>query len=391
LDADIKGAFDNISHEHLMNTIGGFPAKELIRQWLKAGYVEMGSFHATDAGTPQGGVVSPLLANIALHGMEEALGITLNKWGQNYSGRAIVRYADDFVVFCETKEDAEKAKLIIGEWLAIRGLAFSEEKTRIVHLNEGFDFLSFTFRQHEARGNAKAKNGVKLVVLPSKKAVQKRRDTLKEIWFSMKGQSVTEICKKFNPIIRGWSNYFRYSVATKVFTGLDHWMFQRQRRWVRSRHPQKGWRWKKKRYWGRFHHQRKDQWVFGENRTSYMRKFCWTPIEKHIMVKGTSSPDDPKLKEYWAKRRMTKASLISQWDKRALALKQRGKCPVCGESVVEDEADGIIFATEETHLHHKRQKSKGGKDDLANRELVHLYCHQQIHAELRLEELREPA
>jgi RNA-directed DNA polymerase len=341
LDADIKGAFDNISHEYLMKAIGPFPARGLIRQWLKAGYVEMGSFHATETGTPQGGVISPLLANIALHGMEEALGITVNKWGQNFSGRALVRYADDFVVFCESREDAEKAKEIIREWLAERGLVFSEEKTRVVHLSEGFDFLSFTIRQFEARSNAKAKNGVKLHVRPSKKAVQKKRDELREIWLSMRGQPAKAICDKFNPIIRGWTNYFRYSAATETFTSFDHWMFQRCKSHVRGMHPNKNWWWKKPRYWGRLHPKRSDNWVFGDTakKTFYLRKFWWTPIERHVMVKGTASPDDPTLTDYWAKRRMAKASQIVQWDKRALALKQRGKCSVCGESVVEDEAD----------------------------------------------------
>jgi RNA-directed DNA polymerase len=150
LDADIRGAFDHISHEYLLKAIGSVPGKELIKQWLKAGYVEHGTFHATEQGTPQGGVVSPLLANIALHGMEEAIGVTYDYRGQLIGNRAVVRYADDFICFCETREDAEQVQGILMEWLKERGLTLSEEKTRIVHLTEGFDFLGFNIRHYPA-------------------------------------------------------------------------------------------------------------------------------------------------------------------------------------------------------------------------------------------------
>ncbi|HKB39965.1 MAG TPA: reverse transcriptase domain-containing protein, partial [Gemmataceae bacterium] len=142
VDADIKGAFDNIDHDFLLRAIGEAPGRELVRQWLKAGVMEDNVYHATETGTPQGGVISPLLLNIALHGMEEALGVRHGSQGQIVGERAVVRYADDFVVFCESKEDAARVKEeVLPTWLAERGLCLSEEKTRIVHLSEGFDFL----------------------------------------------------------------------------------------------------------------------------------------------------------------------------------------------------------------------------------------------------------
>src|SRR5581483_8068217 len=146
VDADIKGAFDNISQDHILAAIGSFPAREVIKQWLKAGYVEKSVWHATESGTGQGAVVSPLLANIALHGMEEALGVAYNNQGGVISRRAVVRYADDFAVFCESREDAEQTVEILKGWLAERGLVFSEDKTRIVPITDGFDFLGFTIR-----------------------------------------------------------------------------------------------------------------------------------------------------------------------------------------------------------------------------------------------------
>ena len=148
LDADIQGAFDAISHEYLLKTIGPVPGRELIKQWLKAGYVDQEVFHETAQGTPQGGVISPLLLNIALHGMETALDIKYNNRGELIGKRAVVRYADDVVCFCETREDAKRAQSMLTEWLKERGLTLSQEKTRIVHLTEGFDFLGFNVRQY---------------------------------------------------------------------------------------------------------------------------------------------------------------------------------------------------------------------------------------------------
>ena len=161
LDADIKGAYDNISHDYLLKALGQTPGRELIKQWLKAGYIEQEMFHATEHGVPQGGVISPLLANIALHGMEEAIGVKYDYRGQIVGKRAVVRYADDFVCFCESREDAEQVQRLLEEWLKERGLTLSEEKTRIVHLTEGFRvFWASTFditlphRPHEQDGNS---------------------------------------------------------------------------------------------------------------------------------------------------------------------------------------------------------------------------------------------
>ncbi len=179
LDADIKGAFDNISHGFLLETLGGVPGKELIRQWLKAGYMEGEVFHETGAGTPQSGVISPLLANIALHGMEQALDVKYGSDGTLRSKRAVVRYADDFVAFCETQEDAQQVREILTGWLKERGLTLSEEKTRIAHLTEGFDFLGFNIRHYKAPQTTRT--GWKLLIKPSQKSIQKLRDALCEM------------------------------------------------------------------------------------------------------------------------------------------------------------------------------------------------------------------
>ena len=374
LDADIQGAFDNISHDALLTTIGRAPGGELIKQWLKAGYVDKGVFHETEAGTPQGGVISPLLANIALHGMEEALGIKHRKRGELDSQRALVRYADDFCVFCESQEDAQAVKDILTDWLSKRGLVLSPEKTHIVHLTEGFNFLGFNIRLYRA---SNTKTGWKLLTKPSKEAVQKHREKMKQEWEAVRGWKIEKILWKFNPIIRGWANYYRPGTAKETFNKLDNWMFYKEVRHVKRTHPHKPKKWQQRKYWGRLNLERQDHWVFGNKQTGHhLLKYAWFPIERHILVKGTASPDDPSLKDYWQKRNAMKVKDLPP-SRQKIAKKQQGICPVCKNT---------LFNDEELHVHHKKPKAKGGKDNYGNLVLVHSFCHQQIHAKEDVED-----
>ena len=368
VDADIKGCFDNISHDFLMKIIGNFPARKLIDQWLKAGYIEEGKFYRTHTGTPQGAIISPVLANIALHGMESALGVKYNQRNEIVSNRAVVRYADDFAIFCETKEDAEQAQNEINKWLTSRGLELSEEKTRIVHLSEGFDFLGFHIKHYQVNNT---KTGWKLLIKPSKESILSIRKKLREEWLNLKGHDIQSVIKKLNPIIRGEANYFRIGVASEAFRSLDDWMFKRERRYVNHTHPQRNNKWRKNKYWGRLNLERKDKWVFGDKHTGFhLLKFSWFNIQRHQLVIGRSSPDDPILKQYWQEREKAKASNHPKSIQK-IAEKQGHVCPVCGQS---------LYNGEEIHKHHKSPKKKGGLDTYSNLELVHLYCHQQIHS-----------
>jgi RNA-directed DNA polymerase len=366
VDADIKGAFDNISHAHLLDLLGSFPAKGLIRQWLKAGYVARDGFHATPTGTPQGGVASPLLANIALHGMEEALGIRRRRRGGSDSPRALVRYADDFAVFCETKEEAEAVVETLTGWLAERGLTLSAAKTRIVHLSEGFDFPGFAIR-HDPSSQTKA--GYRVRIAPSKASVMALRQKLRALWRPYTGAPVAALIGALNPVIRGWAHYFRGSVASRTFSRLDNWMFLKAVRWVNRTHPHQPNGWRRSRYWGAFNPLRRDVWVFGKATGASLLKFKWFKIERHSIVRGTASPDDPALRAYWAARERRKARHLPP-SKERLARQQEYVCAVCGMS---------LFNEEETHVHHKVPRAQGGADTYDNLELVHHYCHQQLH------------
>lgn len=374
LDADIKGAFDNISHAYLLKTIGNFPARELVKQWLKAGYVELGELHLVNSGTPQGGVISPLLANVALHGMEEALNI---KWRYRrdrdvfelQSRRALVRYADDFVVFTETEEDAEECRRILTGWLAERGLQFSEEKTQTVSLKDGFNFLGFNVRRYEVKDR---RSSLKLLIKPSKESVQQYRDNLKAEWKKLLGHDVGRVIKVLNSKIRGWGNYFRIGVSAEVFESLDHWMLIRCLRWARRTHPTKSLKWIRRKYFkvGFEHGNKSWRLLRDKEHGGELLEISSIKIQRHVMVKGTHSPDNPALSGYWKTRRSKEIKALPK-GKRTLAMRQQGKCPQCGD---------WLLNKEELHVHHKVPRSKGGSDKYDNLELVHLYCHQQVHA-----------
>lgn len=368
VDADIAGAFDNIAHPPLLRALRGFPAQAPIQQWLKAGCMEEGTYHASPTGTPQGGVISPLLLNIALHGMEEALGIRYNRRGGNRGPRAIVRYADDFVVFCASKADAQDVIQILTEWLEKRGLSLSSEKTRIRHLREGFDFLGFNIRHYPTPQTTRT--GWKLLIQPSLPTIKRLKEKLRLKWQASYGTKALTLIREINPIIRGWANYYRIGVAKETFRDLDQWMYFRARRYTMRTHRNKSWQWRKARYFGKFNPNRNNHWVFGDIRSGhYMLRFSWFPIQRHVLVKGTASPDDPALKQYWARREATKVKNLPPRFQH-IANRQWRVCHVCGES---------IFNGEETQIHHLIPRAEGGSDDPKNLVFVHLYCHQQIH------------
>ena len=363
-------SFDNIGHEALLGQLGTFPARELVRQWLKAGFMENGVFHDTDAGTPQGGVISPLLANIAFHGMETAVGVRYNNRGEVISHRGLVRYADDFVIFCENEADANAARAEMAALLAPRGLSLSEKKTRIVHLSDGFDFLGFNVRQYLV---PTTRTGLKLLIKPSRESVKKLKERLRGEWRTMRGQNITAVLKRFNPVIRGWANYNRGQVSKRIFANLDNWMFHHEVRWATCTHPRKPWYWLKRRYWGQLRQTSRSPWVFGDalGSKASLLQFSWTPIERHVIVKGRNSPDDPTLDAYWDARSKRRHAELGGWQ-RDLAQRQKGVCPRCGES---------LHNGEHLFVHHLKPLRLGGTRDKDNQQLLHLFCHQQAIAD----------
>jgi RNA-directed DNA polymerase len=382
LDADIKGCFDNIDHNHLLNLTDGKVAKSTIKQWLKAGIMENQEFQPSNIGTPQGGIISPLLANIALDGMETYLYDELRKKGYKVAelrlGQIkVVRYADDFVVMHENKAVIEDSKLIITKWLKKRGLELSEEKTRIVHSTEGFDFLGFNVRhyENETKGyRAKKfanKQGFKILIKPSKKSIKAHSDKIKQILKQMKASPQETVIKKLNPIIKGWTNYFRIGVSKETFSTLDHLMWQKLWAWSKRRHPTKGKRWVVDKY---FHTIGKRRWIFSTKKDGQidqvLAKYADTKIQRHVKVqKGKSFYDGDEI--YWAKRLSGGYGDISPSKAKMLKF-QDGKCAYCG---------AVFKNGDLIEAHHKTHKAHGGMDNYGNLILMHRHCHDQYHAE----------
>jgi RNA-directed DNA polymerase len=322
LDADLAQAFDKLAHDHILRMLGAFPARGMVAQWLKAGVVEQGRLHRTEDGVPQGGVVSPLLLNIALHGMEQAAGARYdaNGWARADSP-VVIRYADDLVALCHSRQQALEVKARLAGWLAPRGLAFNEDKTRVVTLDEGFDFLGFNVRRY----------GSKPLIKPSKAAQRRIRERLRTELRSLRGTNAQAVIKRLNPIIRGWAAYYRTQVSSEIFNSLDHYLWRLTYKWARYSHQNKPKRWVTTRYYGMFNKSRQDRWVFGDRQSgAYLHKFGWTKILRHQMVMGAASPDDPVLAEYWSWRRRRRMPLPINKTTQELIDSQDGRCPICG-------------------------------------------------------------
>jgi RNA-directed DNA polymerase len=369
LDADLAGAFDRISHDHILQQLGSFPAREMIQQWLKAGVVEQGQLHRTEEGTPQGGVASPLLLNVALHGMETAAGVRYRSSGSVRSDSPVlIRYADDLVVLCHTRQDAIDIKARLAGWLAPRGLAFNEDKTRVVTLDDGFDFLGFNVRRY---------NG-KPMIKPSKAAVRRIRERLRTELRSLRGSNATTVIKRLNPIIRGWAAYYRTQVSARVFNALDQYLWELTYKWATFSHSNKPTTWVIARYFAKFNKARQDRWVFGDRASgAFMHKFSWTNIVRHQIVKQGASPDDPTLTEYWARRRRKSALPVNrtaQW----LHREQDGRCAIC-KAMLAPVEDRPQTPREWEHWLATTRKTLDvtwdrGTSDTAEPRLIHVRC-----------------
>ena len=383
LDADLAAAFDRIDHSCLLGLLGSFPARGRIEQWLKAGVIDRGRFAPTEQGCPQGGVISPVLMNVVLHGMEEAAGVRYITTGSN-AGTArpgspvLIRYADDALALCHSREQAEQVQARLAAWLGPRGLVFNQDKTRVVRLDDGVDFLGFSVRRY--RG--------KLLIKPGKAAVKRIKARLTAEMKALRGHNARMVLIRLNPVIRGWSAYYRHCVSSKVFDALDDHVWKLTYKWANWTHPHKGKRWIVRKYFGRFVHTRRDRWVFGDRDSgAYLLKFAWTKITRHTLVKGWASPDDPALASYWAARRRRGTPPLDP-PRLRLLQRQRGRCPLCGQLLLHadrepqhpDEWEQWITAVRAATRHQAitvdaRPGTQGG---LAVSSLIHTHCRRRL-------------
>ena len=387
LDADIAKCFDRIDHKALLRKLNNTPTvSRQIRAWLKSGVLDKGDWYPTDEGTPQGGVISPLLANIALHGMEEAVKqfaescSSIKARGKRDKRRSLnfIRYADDFVIMHEDLTVIEKCKEIIAEWLNGIGLELKPSKTRICHtlknLNEekaGFDFLGFTIRQFPVgkHHSGRLGTGYKTIVKPNEEKIKLHYQKIADTITALNSAKQSDLISTLNPIIRGWCNYYASVCSKEVFSDLKDMVQKRLFRWAKRRHPNKSWDWVSKRYW---HSLDNDRWVFSTPSDKPNDPVCgnlrlikhtWTPIVRHTKVKGDVSPYNGDWR-YWSQRRGKYVGIPSNIA--TLMKKQKGKCSHCGLYF----KDGDI-----QEIDHIIPKKLGGKNSYNNLQLLHRHCH----------------
>jgi RNA-directed DNA polymerase len=378
LDADIKGCFDNINQEALLLKLHTYTAmRHAIKAWLKAGVMDGVEFSPTDMGTPQGGVISPLLANIALHGLEEAIKEGYSLRSHNSEKPTLIRYADDFVILHSKKEAIEKAREVAEKWLEGMGLHLSPTKTRVTHTyipyegNVGFDFLGFTVRQypmgktHRVSNTNGKKLEFKAIITPSKEAIRKHQAEIGKKISELKGAPQGKLIKELNPIIKGWSNYYKTAASSAAYAECDHVMYQQLLSWAKFRHSKRGVGWVINKYWPQALTKR--DWTFRTPDGKTLRRHRQTHIIRpYAKAKGKASPYDGNLL-YWSQRLRAHPMMKQKLAK--LLQTQQGKCRWCeltfkdGDQIEIDHIDG----------NHKN-------DHPSNLAALHRHCHDEKHA-----------
>ncbi len=298
LEGDIRGCFDNFSHDWIAQNIP--MDKVILRRWLQAGFIDEGTLFATEAGTPQGGIISPVIANMALDGLEAIIHASVGptKHARGKFKINVVRYADDFVVTGISKEILEHKVLpAVRLFMATRGLELSEEKTRITHISEGFDFLGQNVRKYTG----------KLLIKPASKSVKALLDKVRKIVKTNKSATQANLILQLNPVIRGWAMYHRHVVAKSWFSSIDAQIWRLLWKWAMRRHPTKGAGWVRQKY---FHAEGSRNWIFAaetkvNGTTKRLRLFraMTIPIVRHVKIRSTANPFDPAWTSYFARRR----------------------------------------------------------------------------------------
>jgi RNA-directed DNA polymerase len=383
LDADIAKCFDRIDQEKLLKKLNTFPTmRRQIKSWLKSGVMDGKELFPTPEGTPQGGVISPLLATIALHGMEthikQYVGSLkyLEKYKKNrMDSVSLIRYADDFVILHKDLTVVQRCQELISDWLKDIGLELKPSKTRLAHtLNTvenkkpGFNFLGFTIRQffvgkyHSGKNTQGELLGFKTIITPSKEKVKVHYDKIADVISHHKAAPQSALIKHLNPIIRGWANYYSTVVSKVTYTELDNLMYQKLRAWANRRHRSN--KYAARKYWQTIGD---NNWVFATRKEGSnpfrLLSHADTPIVRHVKVKGDSSPYDGNL-VYWSTRMGNNPEIPKKVA--TLLKKQKGKCTHCK----------LLFREEDVlEIDHKIPKSKGGKDSYENWQLLHRHCH----------------
>jgi RNA-directed DNA polymerase len=369
LEGDIRACFDGISHAWLVAHI---PMDHtMLWKWLKAGFVDKQVLYPTEAGVPQGGIASPVIANLALDGLERLLRehYPPNTRRAQQAKVNLVRYADDFIITGSSYELLEQeVKPLVEQFLCQRGLELSPEKTRITHIEDGFDFLGQYVRKYAG----------KLIIKPARKNAKAFLGKVRHIVKTNKQATAGNLIAQLNPVIRGWANYHRHVVSKAIFINMDTAIFKVLWSWAIRRHPKKPGRWVATKY---FRTRNGRNWTFvgtrvGKGGQPHELTLCRAgdvPIKRHVKIKGTANPYDPQWEVYFEERLRVKMTHDLQGRRQLLYLwkQQDGLCPICHQK---------ITTLTGWHNHHRVWRTYGGSDRAANRVLLHPNCHRQVHS-----------
>jgi RNA-directed DNA polymerase len=368
LEGDIRSCFDKISHEWLLAHVP--TDRRILRQWLKAGYLEKEAFHPTEAGTPQGGIISPVLANWTLDGLERELRQRFPRTGPSSTrGVHLVRFADDFIVTARSRELLEnQVRPLVERFLEERGLTLAAEKTHVTHIDSGFDFLGQNVRRYHG----------KLIIQPAQKNVRNYLNKVREIVRTYRAAPAGALIARLNPVIRGWANYHRHICSAATYRRSDYEVFQALWRWAKRRHPQKGARWVRRKY---FKTVGRRTWTFsgevageaGGRKSIHLVYATNTPIRRQVKLRAAANPYDPQWEVYFEQRRQAQMRENLHEYPRLLRLwqEQGGLCSRCGQAITVESG---------WHIHHKVWRVHGGGDSVDNLEMVHPACHRQLHS-----------
>lgn len=373
LEGDIKACFDRINHDWLLTHI---PLdRDLLRRWLQAGFLEKQALFATTEGTPQGGIISPVLANRALDGLQRLLADHFPNNRQRKCKVHLVRYADDFLITGTSKVLlAYEVKPLVAQFLKERGLELSHEKTSITPIDAGFDFLGQTIRRYGCG---------KVLLKPSRRSLKTFWSKIQQTFDRSGSQTAGELIQRLNQQIKGWTMYHRHASSKRTFTQIDRRIFRLAWHWCLRRHDHKSRTWVKQTYF-----QRRDNrhWVFtgtlflkGRGYSIQLMEAAKVSIGDWVKIRSAANPYDPRWELYLEARQRWKLMQTLAGREQIVYLwrAQSGRCRVCHQALLEEEAWWW-------HIHHRRWRSHGGADTLDNLELLHAHCHRQLHARARL-------
>ena len=368
LEGDIRSCFDSFSHDWLEANIP--MDRGILRTWLKAGFIDKHVLYPAEAGVPQGGVRSPAIMNLALNGLERHIKSAFPaSQGGIRTKIHVMRFADDFIITGRTKSSLEDhVRPLVASFLAERGLALSPEKTRVTHIEDGFDFLGTHVRKYR---------GGKVLCTPAKKNVQAFLDIIRGIVKGHKQAITGNLIMQLNPVIRGWAQYHQHGASKRTFARVDHEIFTLLWQWARRRHPHKSRHWIRDKY---FRTEGGNTWVFfghildskGRKQDVRLCRAASVPIRRHTKIKGEANPYDPQWEPYFEARQGVRMAQNLRGRRSLLRLwkEQNGLCVVCHQRITQLTG---------WHSHHLVWRTHGGSDRAENRVLLHPNCHAQVH------------